>query len=142
MPEIECPYPCYAPLCPQKSTVADNKQPPHRVDGDGLRPSGNGGGWFTGYPNAVNGIIHVLYTIDERLQRRLQMETLEERYKDDPVLLAFYKTNLVRRGWAGKMDDCEREWLTRNDPGWYAAKVAQGKRLAYVHGYPSKEADG
>jgi len=37
------------------------------------------------------------------------MTTLDERYKDDPQLLAFYKTNLLEPGWAGELDRCELE---------------------------------
>jgi len=35
------------------------------------------------------------------------MTTLDERYKDDPQLLAFYKTKLLEPGWAGELDRVE-----------------------------------
>ena len=33
--------------------------------------------------------------------------TLEERYEDDPELLAFYKKKLLEPGWAGELDRAE-----------------------------------
>lgn len=40
-------------------------------------------------------------------------ETLEERYKNDPELLEFYKKHLPERGWAGARDDTEKEYIAR-----------------------------
>lgn len=36
---------------------------------------------------------------------------VDERYKDDPWLLAFYKTKLLELGWAGELDQCELEYI-------------------------------
>ena len=47
-------------------------------------------------------------------------ETLEERYRDDPVALELYKKKLLIPGWAGQLDDCEQEYLRRMNPPWYA----------------------
>ncbi len=41
------------------------------------------------------------------------METLEERYKDDPKLLDLYKRKLLKPGWAGKKDPVEKEYVRR-----------------------------
>ena len=51
---------------------------------------------------------------------RNKVETLEERYREDPVLLEFYQKKLLIPGWAGVLDDCEREYLRRINPPWYA----------------------
>jgi len=40
-------------------------------------------------------------------------KTLEERYKDDPSLLALYKKKLLIRGWAGRKDPVEKEYIRR-----------------------------
>ncbi len=53
-------------------------------------------------------------------------EILEERYQDDPVLLEFYKERLLIKGWAEQLDDCEREYLRRMNPPWYAQRVKVG----------------
>jgi hypothetical protein len=40
-------------------------------------------------------------------------ETLEQRYADDPELLRLYKKKLPMRGWAGKKDATEKEYVRR-----------------------------
>ena len=46
------------------------------------------------------------------------MRNIDERYRDDPKLLAFYRKKLLIPGWAGEIDDVEStyiaEELTRN----------------------------
>ena len=54
------------------------------------------------------------------------METLEQRYKNDPKLLAFYQKKLLIRGWAGRTDDVEKEYVRRMNPDWYAHAVLVG----------------
>ena len=46
-------------------------------------------------------------------QSRMTEQTLETRYKDDPELLALYERKLLIRGWAGKKDPVEREYIHR-----------------------------
>lgn len=41
------------------------------------------------------------------------METLKERYKNDPRLLAFYKKKLLIPYWPGEADATEAEYITR-----------------------------
>jgi len=48
------------------------------------------------------------------------METLEERYRDDPGLLEFYKRKLLRRGWAGCVDKVEKEYIRRAKRAGYS----------------------
>jgi len=60
-----------------------------------------------------------------------QNETLEERYRDDEVLLRFYAKRLLIRGWAGRMDACEQEYLRRKNPSWYAAQKARGIKTQF-----------
>lgn len=38
------------------------------------------------------------------------METLKDRYKDDPILLRLYRKKLPKRNWAGRKDDVEKEY--------------------------------
>jgi hypothetical protein len=40
-----------------------------------------------------------------------RMTTLEERYKNDPKLLALYKTKLLEPGWAGELDRVELAYV-------------------------------
>ena len=54
--------------------------------------------------------------------------TLEEKYKSDPILLAFLKKKLQIRGWAGKLDDVEREYLDRAKPEWWVKAKELGKK--------------
>ena len=37
--------------------------------------------------------------------------TIDEYYKDDPELLAFYKTNLIEPGWAGELVPFELAYI-------------------------------
>ncbi len=37
--------------------------------------------------------------------------TLEERYRNDPWFLEFYKEKLLEPGWAGELDDVEFEYV-------------------------------
>jgi len=37
--------------------------------------------------------------------------TLEERYADDPDLLAFYRKKLLEPGWAGELDSVELAYV-------------------------------
>ena len=37
--------------------------------------------------------------------------TLEERYRDGPQLLEFYKENLLEPGWAGEIDRVELTYI-------------------------------
>lgn len=37
--------------------------------------------------------------------------TLEERYANDPVMLEFYKENLIEPGWAGELDGVELDYV-------------------------------
>ncbi len=60
-----------------------------------------------------------------------RVETLEERYRDDPVLLEFYKKRLLIKGWAQQLDDCEREYLRRRKPPWYANIVKATTRTRF-----------
>ncbi len=46
-------------------------------------------------------------------KHNVEHPTLEERYEGDPGLLAFYQKKLPIRGWAGKMDCTEKEWVRR-----------------------------
>lgn len=39
------------------------------------------------------------------------METLEQKYKNDPALLKLYKTKLLIPGWAGELDDLEAAYV-------------------------------
>lgn len=41
------------------------------------------------------------------------METLETRYRDDPVLLEFYKKKLLEPGWAYMIDDIEAAYIAQ-----------------------------
>lgn len=56
-------------------------------------------------------------------------ETLEERYRDDPVLLEFYKKRLLIKGSAGVLDECEQEYLRRMKPPWYASQVEKARKI-------------
>jgi len=44
---------------------------------------------------------------------------LQERYRDDAEVLALYAKKLLRPGWAGTMDDVERQFVaaTRREQG-------------------------
>ena len=55
---------------------------------------------------------------------------LAERFRDDPVLLTFYRANLLKRGWAGSIDDVERAYMLSHAP-WYNNMVerASGRRI-------------
>ena len=55
--------------------------------------------------------------------------TLEEYYKDDSVLLAFYQKKLLIRGWQPRMNDMEREYVRRMNPPWYEAGRKQAQRM-------------
>jgi len=50
-------------------------------------------------------------TLARRWSSNKAMTTFDERYKDDPQLLAFYKTNLLEPGWAGELDRCEFAYI-------------------------------
>ena len=63
---------------------------------------------------------------------RNKVETLEERYRDDPVLLEFYQKRLLIPGWAGVLDDCEREYLRRINPPWYANIVRATRNTRFT----------
>jgi len=39
------------------------------------------------------------------------VQSLDERYRDDPELLAFYKKKLLVPGWAGEVDDVEAAYI-------------------------------
>jgi len=41
------------------------------------------------------------------------METLEERYRDDPELLEWYKRKLLEPGWAGDLDGAEYRYVRK-----------------------------
>ncbi len=68
--------------------------------------------------------------------------TLEERYKDDPQLLEFYKQGLLEPGWAGEVDDVEvayiksqlkkSGWLKRRWGFYDRAKRISKKRIIEV----------
>lgn len=60
---------------------------------------------------------------------RSKVETLEERYRDDPVLLELYKEKLLIRGWAGVLKDYEREYIARMNPPWYATQVEKARKM-------------
>ena len=42
---------------------------------------------------------------------RSDKATLEERYENDPELLAFYKQKLLQPGWAGELDTVELAYI-------------------------------
>jgi len=55
--------------------------------------------------------------------------TLEEAYKDDPILLKLYQEKLLIRGWAGNLNDLEREYIRRTDPLRYEAQVLRMQKM-------------
>jgi len=54
---------------------------------------------------------------------------LAARYKDDPQLLAFYRRNLLKKGWAGSTDEVEKAYQAAH-AGWYRAAQKSGQRMA------------
>ena len=57
---------------------------------------------------------------------------LARRYKNDPKLLAFYRTKLLQKGWAGQTDDVEKAYMTAH-AGWYRDMQERGRQLAAAH---------
>ena len=43
----------------------------------------------------------------------MRTKTLEERYRDDPGLLQFYKKKLLIPGWAGELDKEELSYIKK-----------------------------
>ncbi|MFC1956731.1 hypothetical protein ACFLVY_00320 [Chloroflexota bacterium] len=41
------------------------------------------------------------------------METLKERYKNDPFLLAFHKKKLLEPDWPGQVDNVEADYIAK-----------------------------
>lgn len=54
---------------------------------------------------------------------------LRKEYGKDPDLLAFYAKKLLIRGWAGKLSETERLYLS-NHSDWYKAAQESGRRAA------------
>lgn len=54
---------------------------------------------------------------------------LADRYKGDPILLAFYRRQLLLRGWAGQTDSIEQAYMLAHAL-WYKAAVERGRQTA------------
>ena len=57
---------------------------------------------------------------------------LARRYPTDPELLAFYRTKLLQKGWAGQTDDVEKAYMSAH-AGWYRDMQERGRQLAALH---------
>jgi hypothetical protein len=64
-----------------------------------------------------------------------KMKNLQERYKNDPVLLAFYQKRLLIPGWAGEVDTVESEFTAselRRKPAlrkrWQVSKFTRKRK--------------
>lgn len=58
-------------------------------------------------------------------------ETLEARCEGDGALLALYQRKLPRRGWAGKLDCTEREYVMRAS-AWRRALAERGREAPFA----------
>ena len=75
--------------------------------------------------------------LDSKMVRRMErMETLEERYAGDPVLLRLYEKKLPKPGWAGMKDEVEQRFsaATRKRQG----RGSRGRPFERKHPAPSQ----
>lgn len=64
---------------------------------------------------------------------------LARRYKADPVPLAFYRRQLLLRGWAGATDDVEKGHMAAHAT-WYRSMRERGAELASQYPQPKRKA--
>lgn len=95
------------------------------------------GGWWAGLKVGKRVLLLAKSVMEQRSGPVVKIDTcdcqgckgLADRYKGDPTLLAFYRRQLLLRGWAGQTDSVEQACMLAHAP-WYKAAVERGRQTA------------
>ena len=63
------------------------------------------------------------------------MDTLEQEYRDDPILLDYYKKKLLEPGWAGQLCDNDAEYISKSLSEGSPALKSAWRKVLIAAGY-------